>query len=167
MTLPARRLNITRRQGRLLPCQRTAVGFLDGGCRALPAVTHYAAVLIKGVRDDRMPPKRLCADVSQAGFFQSEVAGGAAIDDSELRKPDLLDALLPAKMALQGYRVSTAADQRQILLLVATPFTEIILGRRNGQRKLQQQADYATSSHRTAEQCLPQCLPQGRQRALL
>src|ERR1035438_3223691 len=105
MTLPARRLNISRRQDRLLPRQGTAMGFFDSGCLALPTVTHHATILVQRVRDRRMHPERLRADVRQAGFFQSHVAGSAAIDDSKLRKPDLLEAIVLAEMTLQGYRI--------------------------------------------------------------
>ena len=93
MALPAGRLYVPCRQNRLLPGQRAAVGFLDGGRRALSAVTHHAAELVERVRDYRMPAEGLGnVDIGEAGFFQSGVAGGAAIYDSELRKPDLLDA---------------------------------------------------------------------------
>ena len=134
MALPAGRLDVACRQDGLLPGQRTAVRFLDGGRGALPTVAHHAAKLVKRVRDYRMPAERLGADIGKTGFFQSDVAGGAAIDDSELRKPDLLDAVVFVEVALQGYRVSTGLNQREILLLIVTPFAEVILGRCNGQR---------------------------------
>src|SRR5271157_5346324 len=151
MALPAGRLDIPRRQDRLLPGQRAAMGFLDDGRRALPTVTHHAAELVKRVRDYRMPAKRLCADIGKTGFLQSDVAGGAAIHDSELRKPDLLDSLVFVEVTLQCDRLSTAPNQLQILLLVVTPFTEVILGRCNGQRNQQQQAYHAKSANRMAE----------------
>ena len=131
MALSAGRLDVACRQDRLLPGQRAAVGFFDGGRRALPTVAHHAAELVKRVRNRRMPAERLCGDIGKTGLFQSGVAGGAAIDDSELRNPDLLDAVV--EMTLQGYRVSSAPNQRQIFVLVVVPFTEVILGRRNGQ----------------------------------
>jgi len=62
------------------------------------------------------------------------VAGGAAIYHSELRQPDLLDSIVFVKVALQGYRFSATGNQLQILLLVVTPFTEVVLGRRDGHR---------------------------------
>src|ERR1019366_1081073 len=132
MALPAGRLDVPRRQDRLLPGQRAAMGFLDCGRRALPTVTHHAAELVKRVRDYRMHAERLCADIGKTGFFQSHVAGGAAIYDSELRKPYLLDAVV--EVALQCDGVSPAPNQRQIPFLVVAPFTEAILRRRNGQR---------------------------------
>ena len=110
------------------------MGFLDGGRRTLSTVTHHAAELVKRVRDYRMPAERLCADIGKTGFFQSDVAGGAAIYDSQLRKPDLLDPVVVLEMALQCDRVSPAPNQRQILVLVMTPFAEVVLGRCNGQR---------------------------------
>jgi hypothetical protein len=110
------------------------VSLLDGGRGALPTVTHHAAELVERVRDYRMPTERLGADIGKTGLFQSDVAGGTAIYDSELRKPDLLDSIVFVKVALQGYRVSAAHNQRQILLLVVTPFAEVVLGWCDGQR---------------------------------
>ena len=132
MALPAGRLHIPRRQNWLLPCQRAAVRFFDSGCCALSAVTHGAAELIGCVRDYRMLSERLRADIGKTGFFQSNVAGRAAIDGSELWKPYLLDPRV--KMTLQCDRVSARSNQRQILILVVTPFTEVILRRCDGQR---------------------------------
>lgn len=156
MALPAGGLNIPRRQDRLLPRRRAAMRLLDGGRGALPTVTHHAAELVKRVRDYRMLAKRLCADVGKTGFFQSGVAGGAAIDDSEGRKPDLLNPVVLVEVALQCDRISATPNQRQIPVLVMTPFTEVILGRRNGQRNQKQEADRAKSANRMAEQRLPQ-----------
>ena len=107
MALSARRLDIACRQNRLLPRQRAAVGFFDGGRWALPAVAHHAAELVKRVRNHRMLAERLRADIGQTGFFQSDVAGGAAIHDSELRQPDLLDAVVSWK-----WRCSVTASPR-------------------------------------------------------
>ena len=100
-----------------------------------------------------MPAERLRADVAKTGFFQSDVASSAAIDDSQLWKPDLLDSAV--KVALQCDRVSARPNQRQVLFLVVTPFTEVVLRRRDGQRNQQQQADHAKSANRMAEQRLP------------
>lgn len=155
MALPAGRLDVPCRQDRLLPGLRAAVGFFDAGRRALPAVTHHAAELVKRVRDYRMPAERLGnVGIGQARFFQSGVAGGATIYDSEPRKPDLLDSVV--EVALQCYCFSAAPNQCQILFLVVTPFTEVVLSRCNGQRNQQQEADHAKSANRMAEQRLPQ-----------
>ena|SRR6266581_5848337 len=132
MALAARRLHEARRQERLFPCQRAAVGFLDGSGSALSAMTHDAAELINVVRVHGMPAKRLQADVRQAGFFHSNVASGAAIDDPQFRKPDLLNSVV--EMPLEGYGVSTFPNQREILLLIMSPFTEMILGGGDGER---------------------------------
>src|SRR5208282_154500 len=134
MALSAGRLNIPRRQDRLLPSQCAAVRFLDSGRRTLTTVTHHATELVKRVRDDRMPAERLYADIGKTGFFQPDVAGGAAIHDSELRKPDLLDPVVLVKVAQQCYRISAVSDQCQILFLVVTPFTEVVLGGSYGQQ---------------------------------
>ena len=87
-----------------------AVRFFDGGRRALPTVTHHAAVLVERVRNHRMLAKRLRTDIGQTRFFQSGVASGAAIDDSDLRQPDLLDPIVIVKVALQCDRVSAARE---------------------------------------------------------
>ena len=79
-----------------------------------------------------MLPERLRADIGKTGFFQSNVAGRAAIDGSELWKPYLLDP--GVKMALQCNRVSARSNHCQVLILVVTPFTEVILRRCDGQR---------------------------------
>src|SRR5208282_4649406 len=110
MALSAGGLHVACRQNRLLPSQRTAVGFLDRGRRALPTVAHHAAELVKRVRNYRMLPERLHADIGQARFVQSDVACGAAIYDSELGKPDLLEPVM--EVALQRYSVSPAPNQR-------------------------------------------------------
>jgi len=57
-------------------------------------MASHTTELVRSVRDHRMPAERLRADIRQAGFFQSDVASGAAIDDSELWKPDLLDSFV-------------------------------------------------------------------------
>jgi hypothetical protein len=49
-----------------------------------------------------MPPKWLGADIAHTRFFQSDVASGTAIHNSELRKPDLLDAVMLIEVALQS-----------------------------------------------------------------
>ena len=79
-----------------------------------------------------MPAERLGADVAKTGFFQSDMACSAAIDDSELRKPDLLDSVV--EVALQCDCVSARPNQRQVLFLVVTPFAEVVFRRRDGQR---------------------------------
>src|SRR5208283_1867247 len=119
---------------RLLPCSRAAVGFLDRGGGTLPTMTHYAAVLVQRVWNDRMPAERLCADIGKSCFLQSNVAAGAAIHDSELRQPDLLDSIVVVETAFERDRVSAVPNQRQIFVLIMTPFTEMILGRCNGER---------------------------------
>jgi hypothetical protein len=95
-------------------------------------MTHHATELVQRMRDYWMRPKWLGADIGKTGFFQSDVTGGAAIDDSELRKPYLLQPTV--EVAPQRHRVSSRPHQRQIPLLVVAPFTEVILRRRNGQR---------------------------------
>ena len=66
------------------------------------------------------------ADIGQARFFQTKVAGGATVCDLLLGQPDLLDAGL--EVPFQGDRIGTAADETQILLLVMPPLAEMVLG---------------------------------------
>lgn len=116
-------------------------------------MTHYTTELFRGVRDYRMPAEWLCGDIGKTRFLQSHVASGAAINNSKLRKPDLLDPAV--EVALQRDRVSPRPNQGQILFLIVAPFTEVILRRCDGQRNQKQQADRAKSSNRMAEQRLP------------
>jgi hypothetical protein len=127
MALSAGRLHVPCRQDRLLPGQGAAwasstvvAGLAPGdtsrshtgqACAGLPDACGTAG-----------------ADIGEAGFFQTGVASGAAVDDSQLRKPYLLDAIVIVKVALERDRVSTAANQRQILLLIVAPFAEVVLG---------------------------------------
>ncbi len=52
---------------------------------------------------------RYRTDIGEAVFFQSKMAGGAAIGNLLLGNPDLLDAAF--EMALQGNGVSAAANE--------------------------------------------------------
>src|SRR6266849_3482541 len=132
MALPTRRFNVARRQNRLLPRQRAAVGLFDYCRGALSAVAHHAAKLMHGVRDRGMTAEGLSADIHETRFLQSNVARRAAIHHSEFGQPDLLDAVL--EMALQGDGLAAAANQGQVLFLIMTPFAEMVFCRSNGQR---------------------------------
>src|ERR1035441_3842451 len=95
MALPAGRLYVPCRQSRLLPGLRAAVSLLNGGRGSLPEVTHHAADLLEHWWDYRMSAEALGkVGIGQARFFQSGVAGSAAVYDSELRNPYLLDAVV-------------------------------------------------------------------------
>jgi hypothetical protein len=62
-------------------------------------MTHHAAELVERVWDYRMPAEGLGkVGIGQARFFQSGVTGSAAVYDSELWNPYLLDAVV--EMAL-------------------------------------------------------------------
>src|SRR5712692_9444602 len=154
MALSTGRFNVARGQNRLLPRQRAAVGLLDYCRGALSAVAHHAAKLINGVRDHGMTAEGLGADVHETRFLQSNMARRAAIHHSELRKPDLLNAVL--EMALQSDGLAAAANQGQVLFLIMTPLAEMVLGGSNGQRNQQQQADHAKGVNGITEQRLPQ-----------
>jgi hypothetical protein len=133
MALSAGRLDVARRQDRLLPCQRAAVGFLDRGCRALPAVTHHAAELIERVWDYRDVANGCDADIGQDWLLSSptwqvvqrSTTPSCGSQICWIRRRESGAAMSPR---LRG------SNQRQILILVVTPFTEMILGRGNGQQ---------------------------------
>src|SRR5579863_10211407 len=119
MALSAGRLDKARRQNWLLPGKSAAVSLFHGGSSTLSAMTHHAAKLVRRMWDYRMAAERLRADIGKARFFQSHVTSSAAIDDSELQKPYLLDSVM--EVTLQRDRVTARANQRQVLFLKVTP----------------------------------------------
>ncbi len=101
-----------------------------------------------------MRAERLGGDIGKAGFFQSDVAAGAAVDHAEFGQPDLLDAAL--KVPLQRVGVAAVADHPEIAVLVVPPLAEEILRRSDRQRSQEDQADHAERAHAIAEQPLPE-----------
>ena len=99
MALPAGRLDVFGRKNRLLPGERAVVRFGYGSRSALPAMAHGAAELIELVRNHRMSAEGLGSNIGKAGFLQSDVATGAAVDDSKFRQPDLLNPCLEVPSA--------------------------------------------------------------------
>ena len=109
MALSATGLDVLRRQQRLFPLLGCVVRFFHGGGGALSAMAGGAAKLRQRVRNDRMLAKCYRADIGKAVFFQSKMAGGAAVGHLLLGNPDLLDAAF--EMAFQGDGVGAAANE--------------------------------------------------------
>jgi hypothetical protein len=100
-----------------------------------------------------MLAKRLLTHIAQAGFIQAQMARGAAIDNTQLRQPDLMNTGL--KMPAQRNRISTIVNERQVLTLIPMPRGEMFLCGSNGECKEQNDADYAEGSNRVTEQRSP------------
>ena len=122
--------------------------------RALSAMADRASELIELVRDRGVRAERLGGNIRQAGFFQADVATGAAVDYSEFGEPDLLDAAL--EVALQRVGVAAIANHPEIAVLIMTPLAEEILRGSNGQRAQENEADDAERAHAVPEQSLPE-----------
>jgi hypothetical protein len=78
---------------------------------ALAAMADHAAESIERVRNCRMLAEGLLIYVGKTGFVQSQVAGGAAVDDAQFRQPDLMNAGLES--AAQADGISAIANQRR------------------------------------------------------
>ena len=146
MALSAGRFDVARRQERLLPGQGAVVGFLDRSGNSLPAVAHRTAELIEVVRNRRVFAKWLHGNISQAGFLQANVAGSAAVDNSEFGMPDLLNSAL--KMPLQGDGIAARANHVQIGVLIVPPFAEMMFGGRDREREQKHHADGSKYANR-------------------
>ena len=109
MALSAGRLYVLGRKNRLFPCERAAMGLCHRGSCALAAMARCASKLIQLVRNRRMRAIGLRGNITQAGFFQSNVATGTAVDHAQFREPDLLN---PAgKMPLQRVGIAAVANR--------------------------------------------------------
>src|SRR5271166_3734719 len=86
-----------------------------------------AAKFRQRVRYDRVLAESHRADIGEAGFFQSKMAGSAAVGYLLVGNPDLLNAAFI--MALQCNGISTPTDEMKVLLLVASPLAEVVFGR--------------------------------------
>ena len=60
-----------------------------------------------------MLAKGLLTHVRKTCFFKPNMAGGATIDDSQLRQPDLMDAWLEAPA--QADSIAAISNQREVL----------------------------------------------------
>src|ERR1035438_2676533 len=88
VTLAARRLEITCRQYRLLPCLGAVVRLLDGCGSSLPVMANDTAKLRERVRHRRMLTEGLLAHITEACFLQGYMAGCAAIDHALLGRSE-------------------------------------------------------------------------------
>src|ERR1700686_336427 len=149
MAFAAGRLDVFRGQNRLLPCQRAVVRLGNRSGRALSAMANRASELIELVRNRRMRAEGLIRNIRETGFFQPDVATGAAVYDSEFGQPDLLDPAV--KVALQRIRIAAVADHPEIAVLIVPPLAEEILRRSNRQRTQEHQAHHAERTNAVAE----------------
>ncbi len=108
MALAARRLDVFRRQNRLLPRQRAVVGFGYGGRCSLTAMAHCASELVELMRNCGMRTEGLHVYVVEACFLQTNMAARTSVDRAEVGQPDLLNASL--EVALQRDRIAAVAD---------------------------------------------------------
>ena len=153
VALAAAGLNVARGQNRLFAGSFAVVRLGNGGGCSLTAMADHASKSVKRVRNCRVLAEWLLLHVAKTGLLQSQMTGRAAIDDAQFRQPYLMDARL--KAAAQADRISAIVNQSKVVALIAMPLGEVILGRGNGKRQQQNQADNAECSHRIAEECLP------------
>src|SRR5271165_4702685 len=123
---------------------------LDGGRSALSAMADSTAELSQRVRNHRMFAECDRVHIGKTGFFQTQMAGGATVRDLLIGHPYLLDAAL--EVPFQRDRVGASADEMYVLLLIMTPLTEVVLGRRDGQQHKQDEADGAEGASAVAEE---------------
>ena len=109
MALPATGLDVLCREQWLLPLLGCVMGLFHGCCGTLSTMAGSAAELRQRVRNHWMLAKSYCADIGESVFFQSKMAGRAAIGDLLLRNPNLLDAAF--EMTFQRNCVSTATNE--------------------------------------------------------
>ena len=153
VALAAAGLNVTRGQDRFLAGAFAVVRFGNRGGRALPAMADDATESVQCVRNCRVFAEGLLTHVAKTGLIQSQVAGGAAVNDAQIRQPYLMNARLES--AAQADSISAIADQSEVATLIAMPLAEVLLCRRDRKRQQQAQADNAECPHRIAEQRLP------------
>src|SRR5579864_94316 len=138
VTLAARRLEITRRQYRLLPCLGAVVRLLDSCGSSLTVMANHAAKLGERVGHRRVRTEGFPAHIIEARFLQGHVAGCATVHHALLGNPYLVDAAF--KSPPQTRRIRPCADQPQIVLLVMAALTEEVFGGSNGGDDRQQHA---------------------------
>src|SRR5690348_9697486 len=96
MALAAARFNITGGQDWLFPGSFAMVRFFDGGGSSLAPMANDTTKSIDRVRNGRMLTEGLLIHIAKTRFIQPQVTGRTAIDDTEFRKPDLMQARLEA-----------------------------------------------------------------------
>src|SRR5438045_5912438 len=120
MALSAGRLDVLGRQNRLFPCEPAAMRFRHRRRSALATMARRASKLIQLVRNRRMSPVGLAGHVTQARFFQSNVATGTAVHYAKIREPDLLNAA--GKMPLQRVGIAAVGNRFQVAMLIMPRF---------------------------------------------
>src|SRR3954468_12593012 len=108
MALSAGRLDVFGRENRLFPGERAAMCLGDRRRSPLAAMARRASKLIQLVRNRRMSPIGLAGHITQADFFESNVATGTAVDHAQLREPDLLNST--GKVTLQRVGIAAVAN---------------------------------------------------------
>ena len=96
VALAAAGLNVTRGQDRFLAGTFAVVCLGDRGGCTLSAMADHASESVERVRNYRVLAEGLLIYVGKTGLVQTQVAGGAAVDDAEFRQPDLMNARLEA-----------------------------------------------------------------------
>jgi hypothetical protein len=79
------------------------------------------------MRNGRVFAEGLLIHVGKAGFIQSQVARCAAVDNAQIREPNLVNAWLES--ATQAHGISAIANQPQVSPLKTMPLAEVILCR--------------------------------------
>ena len=123
--------------------------FGHSGRSALAAVADRASELVESMRYYGMLPERLRVHIGEAGFFQTNMATGAAVDHSEIGQPDLLNPSL--KMALQGHSIAAIANHLQIAVLIVTPLAEVVFRGSDGKRNQKHQTDHSKRANAIPE----------------
>jgi hypothetical protein len=78
----------------------------------------------QGVRNGRMLAEGDRTNVVETGFFQSEMASGAAVGDLLLGKPNLLNAGF--EVPLESDSIGASANEVQVLLLITMPLVKMV-----------------------------------------
>ena len=83
--------------------------------------------------DDGVLAERLLSDVGKTSFLQAQVAGGAAVHNTQFRQPNLMNSWLEAPA--QADCITAIADESQVFALIAVPLAEVLFCRRDSQRQ--------------------------------
>ena len=153
VALAATRLNVTGGQNRLFAGSFAVMRLGDGRGRSLAAMADDASESVERVRNCGVFAEGLLIHIAKTGFIQSKMAGRAAVDHTQFRKPDLMDARL--KASAQADRIPAIVNQCKIVALIAMPLGGMVFGRSDGKRQQQDQADDTECPHRIAEEGSP------------
>jgi uncharacterized membrane protein len=109
------------------------VSLVDCRRGTLSAMADDASKPVERVWNRGVLPEGLLIHVAETGLVQSKVARCAAVNDSQFRKPDLMNARLEATSKAQG--IAAITNHSEIMALVTVPLTEMFLRRCNCQRE--------------------------------